>query len=130
MYKNSTIVGIPLNYSSFSSSKCLASCETSLAFYLHPKKDTENLWGWSAKSLIGGGHNFKTSMRRSSQDNFCGKNSLKTIKYSQSYDVVCHLALSGGKGLRKSVCQLTGSSVSGLYILNVPRSKPLHQSIV
>ena len=35
-------------------------------------------------SLIGGGHNFMTSVRRSSQDNFHGKNSEKTIKYSQS----------------------------------------------
>ena len=75
MYQNFTVVGIPLNYSLFSSSKCIASCETSLAFHLHPKKETKNLWGWSTKSLIGGGHNFMTSMRRSSQDNFGGKNS-------------------------------------------------------
>ena len=100
MYKNSTIVGIPPNYSFLSSSQCIASCETSLAFYLHPKKETKNLWGWSTMSLIGGGRNFVTSMRRSSQDNFCGKNSQKAIKYSQSYDVVCHLALLGSKGLR------------------------------
>ena len=50
-------------------------------------------------SLIGGGHNFITSMRRSLQDNFPGKKSWKSIKYSQSYDIVCHLALFGGKGL-------------------------------
>ena len=52
-------------------------------------------------SLIGGGHNFMTSMSRSSQDNFDGKTSKKSIKYSQSYDVVCYLALLRGKGLRK-----------------------------
>ena len=75
MYQNSTIVGIPLNYSLFSSSQCIASCETSLAFHLHLKKETKNWWGWSTKSFIGGGHNFMTLMRRSSQDNFCGKNS-------------------------------------------------------
>ena len=75
MYQNSTIVGIPLNYSLFSSSQCIASCETSFVFHLHPKKETKHLWGWSTKSLIGGGHNFMASMRRSSQDNFCGKNS-------------------------------------------------------
>ena len=40
-----------------------------------------------------------TLMRRSSQDNFCGKNSWKSVKYSQSYDFVCHMALLGGKGL-------------------------------
>ena len=73
MYQNSTIVGIPLNYSLFSSSQCIASCETSLACHLHPKKETKNLWGWSTKSLIGGGHNFTTSMRRSPKDNFRGK---------------------------------------------------------
>ena len=75
MYQNSTIEVIPLNNSSFSSSQCLASCETSLAFHLDPKKETKNLWGWSTKSLIGGGHNFTTSSRSSSQDNLCGKNS-------------------------------------------------------
>ena len=99
MYQNSTLVGIPLNYSLFSSFQCIASCETSLAFHLHPKKETKNLWGWSTKSLIGGGNNFMTSMRRSSQDNFCGKNSQKSVKYSQSYDFVCQMALLGGKGL-------------------------------
>ena len=51
-------------------------------------------------SLIGGGHNFMTSMRRSSQDNFCDKNSKKCIKYSQSYDVVCQSALLESKGLK------------------------------
>ena len=50
-------------------------------------------------SLIGGGHNFVTSMSRSPQDNFHGKNSKKSIKYSQSYDIVCKLAFLGGKGL-------------------------------
>ena len=54
-------------------------------------------------SLIGGGHNFMTSMRRSSQDNFCGKNSYESNIYSQSFDVVCQLALLGGKGLRKKI---------------------------
>ena len=102
MHQNSIIVGIPLNYSIFSSSQCVASCETSLPFHLHPKKETKNLWGWSTKSLIGGGNHFVTSMRRSLQDNFRGKNSQKSIKYSQSYDVVCHLALLGGKGLIQS----------------------------
>lgn len=67
MCQNSTIVGIPLNYSLFSSSYCIASYETSLAFHLHPKKETKNLWGWSTMSFIGGGHNLMTSMRRSSQ---------------------------------------------------------------
>ena len=73
MYENSTRVGIPLNYSLFSSSHCIASCETSLAFHLHPKKETKNLWGWSTKSFMGGGHNFMTSMRRSSQTIFVAK---------------------------------------------------------
>ena len=95
------IVGIPLNYSLFSSSQCIASCETSLAFHWHPRKETKNLWGWSTKSFTGGGHNFMTSMRRTSQDNFHGKNSKKSVKYSQSYDFVCQMALLGGKGLRK-----------------------------
>ena len=99
MYQNSTIVGIPLNYSLFSSSQCIASCETSLAFHLHPTKETKNLTGWSTKSFIGGGHNFMTAMRRSSQGNFRGKNSYKSVKYSQSYDFVCQMALLGGKGL-------------------------------
>ena len=75
MYQNSTIVGIPLNYILFSGSQCIALCETSLAFHLHPKKETKNLWGWSKKSFIGGGHNFLTSIGRSSQENFRGKNS-------------------------------------------------------
>ena len=92
MYQNSTIVSIPLNYSLLSSSQCIASCETSLACHLHPKQRTQNLWGWSTKSLIGGGNNFMTSMRRSSQDNFCGKNSCgknsqKSVKYSQNYSM-------------------------------------------
>ena len=30
-----------------------------------------------------------TSMSRLLQDNFCGKNSWKSIKYSKSYDTVC-----------------------------------------
>ena len=51
-------------------------------------------------SLIGDGHNFMTFMSRFLKDNFRGKNSWKSIKYSQSCDVVCQLALSGGKGLR------------------------------
>ena len=100
MYQPSTTVGIPLNYSLFSSSQCIASCETSLAFHLDPKKETKNLWGWSTKSLIGGGQNFMISMTRSSQDNFRGKNSQKSVKYSQSYDFVCQMALLGGKGLK------------------------------
>ena len=36
MYQPSTIVGIPLNYSLFSSSQRIASCEASLACHLHP----------------------------------------------------------------------------------------------
>ena len=40
-----------------------------------------------------------TSMRRSPQDNFRGKNSQKSVKYSHSYDFVCQMALLGGKGL-------------------------------
>ena len=41
-----------------------------------------------------------TSMSRLLQDNFCGKNSWKSIKYSQiSYDTVSQLALLGFKGL-------------------------------
>ena len=42
-----------------------------------------------------------TSLTRSLQDSFFGKNSSKAIKYSQSYNVVCQLALLGGKGLSK-----------------------------
>ena len=41
-----------------------------------------------------------TSMSRLLQDNFCGKNSWKSIKYSKSYDTVYRLALLGFKGLR------------------------------
>ena len=36
------------------------------------------------------------SMTRSSQDNFRGKTSQKSVKYSQSYDFVC----LGGKGFK------------------------------
>ena len=39
-----------------------------------------------------------SSMSRLLQDNSCGKNSWKSIKYSQSYDTVCQLALLGIKG--------------------------------
>ena len=54
-------------------------------------------------SLIGGGDNFMTSLSRTSQDNFCGKNSQKSIKYPQlSYNVVCQLALFEGKGLKSA----------------------------
>ena len=97
MYQSSTILGIPLNYSLLSSSLCIAWFETSLAFHLHPEKGTKNFWGWSTMSWMGGGQNFMTSMSRSSQDNFHGKNSWKSIKYSQSYDLVCQFALLGGK---------------------------------
>ena len=72
MYENSTIVGIPLNYSLFSSSQCIANLVKQA---LHPKKETKNLWGWSTEFLIGGGHNCTTSMSRSSQDSFRSKNS-------------------------------------------------------
>ena len=41
-----------------------------------------------------------TSMSRSSQGNFRGGNASKSIQYSQSYDVVCQLALLGSKGLK------------------------------
>ena len=47
-----------VNYSLLNSSLCIASCEISLAFYLHPKKELKNLWERSTMSLIGGGHNF------------------------------------------------------------------------
>ena len=40
-----------------------------------------------------------SSMSRSSQDNSPGKNSEKSIKYSQCYEVVCQLASLGSKGL-------------------------------
>ena len=40
-----------------------------------------------------------SSISRFLQDNFCGKKSWKSIKYSQSYDTVCQLALLGVKGL-------------------------------
>ena len=63
-------------------------------------------------SLIGRGHNFMTSMSRSLQDNFRGKNSEKSIKYSQSYDIVCQLALLGSKGL--ITCSIVGQFVSSL----------------
>ena len=64
MYQPSTILGVPLNYSLLSSSLCIASCETGLAFFLHPQKRTENLWERSTMSLIGGG-TILTSMHRS-----------------------------------------------------------------
>ena len=76
----------------------MASCETSPAFYLHPKRETKNLWGWSTKSLIGGGHHFMTPIRRFLWQKF--------IKYSQSYDVVRHLALLGGKGLKEMTAEV------------------------
>ena len=41
-----------------------------------------------------------SSISRLLQGNFCGKNSEKFNKYSQSYDTVCQLALLGFKGLR------------------------------
>ena len=44
------ILGIPLNYSLFSSSQCIAWCETSLGFHVHLKKEIENLLGWSSTS--------------------------------------------------------------------------------
>ena len=59
-------------------------------------------------SQIGGGHNFMTSMGRSPQDNLRDKNPQKSIKYSQSYDVVCQLALLGGKGLMNDKIQDKG----------------------
>lgn len=65
------------------------------------KKKLETLRGWSTISYmyIGGGHNFMSSMSRSSQDtNFCGKNSQKSVQYSQSYDNVCQRALLQSKG--------------------------------
>ena len=122
MYQNSTIKGIPLNYSLFSRSQCIASCETSLAFHLHPKTETKNLWGWSTKSLIGGGDNFTTSMRRSSQDNVCGNISWKSVKYSQSYDFVCQMALLGGKGL--IWCELLKKGVFTLVFSESPSQAP------
>ena len=39
------------------------------------------------------------SMSRSSQDNFRGKISQKSIKYSQSYNVLCQWALLGSEEL-------------------------------
>ena len=47
-----------------------------------------------------------TSVGRLLQDNSCGKNAWKSIKYSQSYDTVCQLALLGFKGLRRISYQL------------------------
>ena len=122
MYQNSTIKGIPLNYSLFSRSQCTASCEVSLAFHLHPKTETKNLWGWSTNSLIGGGDNFTTSMRRSSQDSFCGKISWKSVNYSQSYDFVCQMALLGGKGL--IWCELLKKGVFTLVFSESPAQAP------
>ena len=57
-----------------------------------------------------------TSMSRFLQDNFCGKNSWKSIRYSQSYDTVCQLALLGIKGLinitgATNVTCITGTSL-------------------
>ena len=154
MYQPSTIVGIPRNYSLFSSSLCIASCETSLALLINgmdwnanlvnwvsinftsfiappPPKNLKTYWGeWSTISLIGGGHNFMTSMNRSSQINFCGKNSEKSIKYSQSYDIVYQLAFLGGKGFRWSNHPLQAKSSSqrvnlpGAYwYISIPRTK-------
>ena len=48
---------------------------------------------------IRGACNFMPSMSRSDlrplQENFCGKNLKTSLKYSQSYDVVCQMALLG-----------------------------------
>ena len=43
-----------------------------------------------------------TYMSRLLQDNSCGKNAWKSIKYSESYDTVCQLAILGFQGLRDS----------------------------
>ena len=126
MHQNSIIVGIPLNYSSFSSSQCVASCETSLPFHLHPKKETKNLWGWSTKSLIGGGNNFMTSMRRSPRDNFRGKNSQKSI----SYDIVCHLALLGDKGLSGWSVQEQATLYKVLILVQFPEYSGLCKCLI
>ena len=47
------------------------------------------------------------SMSRLLQDNFCGKNSWKSIQYSQSYDTMCQLALLGWVSLFLSFYTLT-----------------------
>ena len=49
-------------------------------------------------ALIGGGHNFDFN-ENLHKAIFVGKNSQEVIKYSQSDDIVCQLALLGGKGL-------------------------------
>ena len=113
-----------LFYSSYTPIAYLAalSAQLHLKQVLHSicikKKRTKNLWGWSAVSLIGGSQSFMTSMRRSSQDNFCGKNSQKSNKYSQSYDVVCQLALLGGKGLRKKIPVEKQDRLKGKSLIN------------
>ena len=124
LYQPSTIVSIPLKLLLIAYLAALTTqlhpCETSLVFYQHPKKRNKNLCGWSTMSLIGGGQNFRTSMSRSSQDYFCGKNSQKSIKSSQC---------DNAKGLtpecvsvhRKHVtttrrCANTPEHVSGVYI--------------
>lgn len=48
-------------------------------------------------ALIGRDLNFMLSMSRSLKDNFVGKNTKKSLKYSQRYDV----ALLGSRGIRQ-----------------------------
>ena len=100
MTQNSPIAAIPLNYSSFSSSHCIALCETSFAFHLHPKKETKNLWARSTERFIGRGHNFITSMTRYSKDNFCDKfhRNPSNIHKDMTLCAKCHSQGVKGKG--------------------------------
>ena len=49
------------------------------------------------------------------QDLFCGKNSLKLAKYWISYGTMCHMALSGLKGLKK-YSTVACDHIKALYI--------------
>ena len=53
-----------------------------------------------------------TSMSRLLQDNSCGKNAWKYIKYSESYDTVCQLALLAFKVLLKRNFRIFFSSAN------------------
>ena len=66
-----------------------------------------------------------TSVSRLLQDNFCGKNSCKSIKYSPNYDTVCQLALLGFKELRRPLFVLSVAASGFGRLLTVNQSQQL-----
>ena len=74
-----------------------------MTYVLHPmcisKHKLKNCRGGQPHPPLEGVIIFISSISRVLQDNFYGTKSWKSIKYSQSYDTVCQLALLGVKGL-------------------------------